>query len=180
MAARSYWDAPVPPLSFADGSPFTGTSVLTDISPGAVKPTPVPEQGSVLRLRAFFEITTTSATPTLTLGFYWGGAAAAAPVAAAAGLAIPASVTAGPGVLEYEGEFRALGASGSIKGQGWVLMPSSLTAFATPVPVPQTAAARTVTVNTSGGLAVTVAALWSSATGTPGITCTHFLSELCG
>lgn len=177
---RSYWVAPVTPLTYTDGTAFTSATTLTDISPAASRPTPVPELGTCLRLRAFCEVTTTSATPTLTLGFYWGGVAAANPVASGAGLVMPASITAGELIIEYEGEFRALGAAGQIYGAGRVFMPSSLTAFATPVPVPQTAAARLVTVSTLTGLQVTVGALWSSVTGSPSITCRHFLAELAG
>lgn len=178
MAPRTYWVAPVPPMNFSDGSAFTGLSLL-DISPVPARPMPNPELGSVLRLRANFELTSGSATPTLTLGFYWGGIAGTA-IASATGIAIPASVTAGPLIMEYEGEFRVLGASGSLKGQGRIYMPASLTTFSTPIPIPQTQAARTVTVNTINGSVITCGANWSSATGSPSITCTHLCIELVG
>jgi hypothetical protein len=176
--ARTYWVAPVPAMGFVDGTPFTGTA-LADISPLPAKPMPVVEQGTVLRLRANLELTTASATPTLTLGFYWGGIAGVA-VAAGAAIAVPAAITAGEVIAEYEGEFRVLGASGSLKGSGRIYMPTTLTAFATPIPIPQTAAARTVTVNTVNGSIVTVGANWSVATGAPSITCTHLHAELSG
>src|SRR5882672_2172367 len=107
MAPRTYWTAPVPSLSFVDGSAFTGTA-LADISPLPAKPMPLPEQGTTLRLRANLELTTASATPTLTLGFYWGGIAGVA-VAAGAAIAVPAAITAGEVIMDYEGEFRILG-----------------------------------------------------------------------
>lgn len=181
MAPRTYWVAPVPPMNFADGTPSTSLS-LTDITPTPVKPMPNPEQGSILRLRAHCEITTTSVTPTLQLGFYWGGTGGVA-IAAGAGLVLAqATMTSCPLIMEYEGEFRVLGASGSLKGQGRIYMPgaTALTTFALPVPIPQTAAARTVTVNTVTGLTVNVGATWSSATGTPSITCTHLCAEMVG
>jgi hypothetical protein len=184
MAARNYWVAPLPPLNYADGSPFTGLSLL-DVSPvpprtvGAAPAQGGPEQGTGLRLRAFGEYTSTSATPTLTLGFYWGGVAGIA-LAGAAGLAVSASAVAWPWYMEYEGEFRQLGASGQIRGSGKLWMPTSLTAYGTATAIPATAAARLLTVSTAVPQAVTVGAVWSSATGTPSLTCYRLSVEMIG
>jgi hypothetical protein len=182
MGARTYWVAPVPPLNFASGTAFTGTSLL-DISPGALLtprqvPALVPELGTTMRVRATGQVTSTSATPTLVLGLYWGGIAGV-PLASLAALAVTASFAAWPWILEYEGEFRALGTSGTIQGQGKLEWPSSLTAWTTQ-PLPATAAARTVTVSTAAAQPVTIGANWSSATGTPSITCDHLSIELLG
>ena len=182
MGARTYWVAPVPPLNFADGSAFTGLSLL-DVSPGALLtprqvPALVPELGTTIRVRAAGQYTSTSATPTLTLGVYWGGVAGVA-LASVAGLAASASGTAWPWWLEYEGEFRALGSSGSVQGQGKLNWPTSLTAWSTQ-PLPVTAAARVVTVNTGAAQPVTVGAVWSSATGSPSLTCNRLSVELLG
>ncbi len=182
MGARTYWVAPVPPLGFADGAAFTGLSLL-DVSPGALLtprqvPALVPELGTTMRIRATGQYTSTSATPTLTLGVYWGGIAGVA-LASAAGLATSASGTAWPWIIEYEGEFRALGSSGSIQGSGVLNWPTSLTAW-TDIPIPQTAAARAQTISTAAAQPVTVGAAWSSATGTPSLTCNHLSVELLG
>jgi hypothetical protein len=182
MGARTYWVAPVPPLNYADGSAFTGLSLL-DVSPGALLtprqvPALVPELGTTMRIKAHGQYTSTSATPTLTLGVYWGGVAGVA-LASAATLAASASGTAWPWLLEYEGEFRALGSSGSIQGIGVLYWPTSLTAWAEQ-PIPQTAAARLVTVNTGAAQPVTIGAVWSSATGSPSLTCNHLSVELLG
>lgn len=176
MAPRTYWVAPIPPMNFADGTPSTALS-LTDITPTPNKPMPNPEQGSILRLRAHCEVTSTSTTPTLLLGFYWGGIGGVA-LATATALVMPI-VTSGPVIMEYEGEFRILGTSGQIKGAGKVYMCTSLTGLSLTA-IPATAAARTVTVSTAAGLIVNVGATWSSATGTPSITCTHFNAEMVG
>jgi hypothetical protein len=180
MGARSYWVAPVPPQNFADGTAFTGLT-LQDISPTPARTIGafVPEQGTGLRLRAFGEYTSTSATPTLTLGFYWGGFGGVA-LAAATGVAISASAVAWPWMMEWEGEFRLLGGTGSVKGMGLLRMGSSLTAFNAEIGIPATQALRTVTVSTAAAQAVTVGANWSSATGTPSITCYRLLLEMVG
>ena len=185
MAARNYYVAPLTPANYADGAAFTGLSLL-DISPTGPTGSQrflggyVAECGTVLRLRAMLSITcTTGGTATLTVGFYWGGIAGTS-IAGAAGIATITGAAAWPFIMEYEGEFRAIGAGGSLVGSGKLYTPASLTTFNTPIPIPQTAAARTIAVNTITNNPLTVGANWSSATGTPSITCNRFLAELVG
>jgi hypothetical protein len=171
---RTYWNAPLPPLNFADGTPVTAIT-LTDASPAPQKifyPGQL-ELGTIVRLSARGEITTSSTANTLTLGFYYGGVAGVA-IAAGAALAVPVSETAVQWWMEWEGEVRALGATGSIKGIGKLHIPGASPGLATDMPtlpIPQTAAARTVTIDTTTQKAVTVGAAWSAATGAPTLTC---------
>ena len=158
MGARAYWTAPILPLMAADGTPVTATS-LTDATPNGVLVGPTTllgcgplELGTKIRLHAQGELTLGSTADTLTLGFYYGGVAGVA-LAAGAALAIGAvSETSAPWEMDYEGEIRAVGTSGSIKGMGTVAMPGSGTGLATVqavYPIPQTAAARVVAIDTT-------------------------------
>jgi hypothetical protein len=188
MGSRTYWVAPAVPLTYASGTPMTASATLTDISPGAtaapkiVGPPYQPDVGVVLRLRATGSYSATTGAANIgTLGFYWGGIAGTSLASTSSTtLTTVTGAAAWPWWMEYEGEFRAISAaSGSIQGQGKLFWPTSLTAWATQ-PVPQTAAARTITVNTIAATAVTVGANWSSTTGTPSITCDHLSVELVG
>lgn len=184
MAARTYWVAPVPPLNIADGTPVTAAS-LTDASPApqVTIPAYLLELGTTLFLRAHGELTIGSTADTLTLGFYYGGAAAATPLASGAALAVVVSETAVPWEMEYYGEVRSLGSTGTIKGMGHIKLPGATTGLATAqtvYPIPQTAAARTVTIDTTSSKIVTVAAAWSATTGAPTITCYDLVVKLIG
>jgi len=186
VAARTYWSAPVGPLTAADGTPVTAAT-LTDATSnvlflGKTIPAGMLEQGSVLRLRARGELTIGSTADTLTLGFYYGGIAGAA-IAAGAALAVVVSETAVPWWMEYEGEIRTTGTAGTIKGSGLIHLPGATTGLATAqtvYPIPQTAAARTVTIDTSLAKVVTVGAAWSATTGAPTLTCYSLSVEILG
>lgn len=187
MGARTYWRAPIPPTVAADSTAFTSTSTA-DVA--FAQPTIVPsglyEIGTRLVLTCSGQYTSTSATPTLGIGFYAGGSAAGVVLASAAALAISASATAWPFIMRYQGVIRSLStavpAAGTIVGQGELLFGSSLTAF-TFTAIPATAAARTASLYTQGTLqqmALTVGGIWSSATGSPTLTINDFTAELIG
>jgi len=180
------WSYPPAPLSPVAGTPVTaaaltaGTPVPPPIIPGgALLP------GSKLRIEADLEMTSTSATPTLTIGFYIGsvgGAIGSATVlVVSAANALTASTTAWPITLRYKGTIRTLSPSaGVIQGTAELLYSTSLTAWAT-TPLPQTAAARTVsTLNTQQNNQLDVGITLSATTGSPSITCTGFYAEVLG
>lgn len=122
------------------------------------------------------------------LGFYIGSVGQAigskTVIAASAALAISASATAWPFILEYDGTLRTLSSSaGVIHGQGiafsWVNV--GLTGTGVPNPMPVTAAARTVsTLNTSQVNEIDVGVTLSSTTGSPSVTVTDLWAELSG
>lgn len=178
MGARSYWSRPVPGFPIADG-PSVTAAALTDGSPTAdpiILPSDILEKGSRLIIDAEGELTSTSATPTVVLGFYYGGTAGVA-LAVTAALAISATETAWPWWIHYEGKIRATGAAGSIKGQGWCKKGTSLTAW-TDTPMPITAALRTVAIDTTARKLLSVGITLSSVTGTPSVVVTDFAAEL--
>lgn len=181
MGARSYWSRPVPGFPIADG-PSVTAAVLTDASPTAdpiILPADLLEKGSRLILDAQGQLTSTSATPTVILGFYYGGTGGVA-LAVSAALAISATETAWPWLLHWEGKVRATGSSGSIVGQGWVKKGASISTWIAETPVPITAALRTVTIDTTARKQLSVGCTFSVTTGTPTLVCTDFAAEIRG
>lgn len=157
---RQYWVAPVPPFSTTDGSINTFTAA-TDASaaPQITIPANFLEVGMTLRISAEGNWSSTL-TPTYTWGFYYGGVAG---IALAIG---PAATTASgaasnPWMMDWWGRVRTVGSSGSIVGQGMQCNPTSLTAWSI-IPVPVTAALRTVTIDTTTAKAITVGAACSA------------------
>lgn len=180
------WSYPPAPLSPVAGVAVTaaaltaGTPLPPPIIPGGAL---IP--GSRLRLEADLEMTSSSATPTLTIGFYIGavgGAIGSATVLVVSSAnAMSASAAAWPISLRYKGIIRTLSSSaGVIQGTAVLNYATSLTAWGS-APLPQTAAARTVsTLNTQQNNQLDVGITLSSTTGSPSVTCTGFYAEVLG
>lgn len=167
------------PQNTADGTANATTS-LADIGPvKALDPDDL-DLSTIVRIRARGEYTCGSTATNVTLGAYYGGAAANKPLAGVSGQALTVSQTSVPWWLEYEGEIRGTGTAGSIKGMGFLKLATSLTAW-TDLPIPTTAAARTVSsLDTTTRQIVTIAASVSQTTGAPTIVCYSMTLELIG
>lgn len=175
-------------------SPVAGAAVTAAaLTAGTPDPPPVipggiMQPGAHLWLSATFEVTSTSATPTVTLGFYAGasgGAIGSANVIAVTGaLAISASASSWEVELVYNGTIRTISKSvGSINGSGrsfsWINV--GITGSPTIGIIPQTAAARTVsTLNTRDPMQLDVGVTLSSTTGSPSVVVTNFWGEITG
>src|ERR1039458_7672905 len=151
------WSAPTaqPNSASVTTSSFT-TAALTDVSPAVCEiPAGMISAGTRIRLHATGNYTATTTASALKWGFYLTQAGSAISATASAALAETASTlavvaTAWPFILDYSGLFNAVAVSqnattAKITGQGYSLLPASLTTFTGPIPMPQTAAARTVT-----------------------------------
>jgi hypothetical protein len=184
----SLWAGPVPPLTYADGA-ANATATAADLSPGGavvgVGKTIYPgmvQQGTIIRLRARGEYTVGTTANPLALGFWWGGTVGTA-IATGTVTPVAASVTSVPWWMEYEGEFRAVGASGSLKGSGFILMPGTSPGLATAMtayPIPVTAALRTVALSTAAAVVPTVSGGFTAITGGSTVTCYSLSVELLG
>jgi hypothetical protein len=174
---RQYWVAPLPPFHVADGTALANSTTLTDISsvPPIVIPANMLEIGSEIEITAFGQFSTTG-TPTLLLGAYYGLVAGVA-LAATAATTTGSAAAAWPWMLTYRGVVRAVGTSGSINGQGRVNFGTSLTASST-VHMPATAAARTVTIDTTAAKAISIGAQWGTANASNTITCNDISVKL--
>lgn len=183
------WRFPLFPLQqAASGTAVTAASLTASGVVDLPQLPPIAVAGSRLCLKATGEITSTSATPTCTLGFYIGSVGQAigskTVIAVSGALAISASAVAWPFIMEYDGTLRTLSSSaGVIHGQGITFWWGNvgLTGTGTPNPMPTTAAARTVsTLNTSQVNEIDVGVTLSSTTGTPSVTITDLWAELSG
>lgn len=171
---RQYWWASIPPFHTADGTALASSTTLTDVStaPQITLPANFLEAGMRVQLDADLTFSTTG-TPTLLLGFYYGAVAGSA-------LAASSAITTGSGAaswsarLRYLGKITAVGSSGSITGHGTLELGTSLTAFSVR-PIPEVAASRTVTIDTTAAKALTVGAQWGTSNASNTITCNNFL-----
>ena len=156
---RQYWVAPVGPLNTADSS-FSTFTTLQSVSqaPGIILPANLLEVGSEVRIVAMGEFSTTG-TPTLQLGLYYGTTATA--LAANAATTTGSGAASWPWRMEYDGVVRSVGTSGTINGQGVLFFGTSLTAW-TVSPIPLTLAARTVTIDTTTAKEIQVGAAWGT------------------
>lgn len=174
--SRQYWVAPVGPLAIADAANNTFTT-LRDISiaPQITLPANTLELGTELELQASGEVSSTG-TPTFTFGFYYGGVAGVA-LAASSAIGVGAGAAAWPWKMRWRGIVRAIGATGSIKGEGVLYLGTSLTAF-TVRPIPEVAASRTVTIDTTTAKAITVGSACGTSNAANSITCYDISAKL--
>lgn len=195
MPAAS-WSAPVPEQSAVSitVSTFT-TATLTDISPlPCLIPAGALNLGTRVRLRAAGEYTATTTASSLTWGFYivnQGVAFTSASALAATASTAAVVATAWPFIIEYTGVIQTLSqnnvnaTTAKIVGQGWSLLPASLTTFTGPIPMPVTAAARTVVqtanaLNTSLNQIVSLGLTVATNTGFSSVTVDELTCELIG
>src|SRR5947207_14588531 len=96
------WVLPLDPQHSAVGTALASTTTLTDISTAPTKKIPANFllQGMVVRMRASGLFSTT-ATPTILLGFYYGAVVGVA-LAASAATTTGTGAAAWPWILEYE------------------------------------------------------------------------------
>lgn len=129
--------------------------------------------GATVRLTAFGTFSNT-ATPTLLLGFYYGGVAGVALCATGA-----TTTTTGaanwPFRMEATATVRTIGATGTIIVQGFADLATSLTAV-TRIPMPATALA-VVTIDTTTAKAVTAGAQWGTNSSSNTLTCHQMIVE---
>lgn len=177
---RTLYVAPYPPLNILAGAAYATSVTLTDVSPAPQVTLPANQldNGMVLRLTAFGLFSVAAATtPTLLLGFYYGGVAGIA-LAASAATATASGVTNAPFRMEYEGRVRSTGTAGSIMGQGWLHLGTSVSAVnVSPLPV---VALATVAIDTTAAKTVTAGAQWGTSSASNTLTCHHMSVELLG
>lgn len=176
--ARQYYVAPVPPSHITDGAAYATSTTLTDVSPApaiAVAANTL-EVGSEIELYAEGQFSNTS-TPTLILGFYYGGVAGTA-IAASGAITTITGATAWAWQMQYRGTVRSVGATGSIQGQGRLYMPASLTQMQAAYAIPATLALRTVTIDTSTAKTFTVGAQWGTSSASNTLTCTNISLQI--
>ncbi len=181
------WRYPLSPIVAGSGTAVTAAALTSGLG-GLPLPQlqPVDRPGGRLIIEAQLEHSSSSATPTLTLGLYIGSVGQAIGsktlLAASSALALSASAAGWPIMLYYSGKFRTLSPSaGVIYGQGWIKQGSALTTFSAAVPFPVTQALRTVSaLNTDQVNELDIGITLSATTGAPSVTVTDFSPEYSG
>jgi hypothetical protein len=192
---NTVWSGPVPPLGIVSATPAVAAAI-TDLSPQQTVIWPgMIQAGSRISLYAAGNYITTGAVTTIVWGFYMnaqGTSLATTPAILAASAAttiISTGSVAWPWQMTYRGVVRSLsgisGTAASIMGQGLLWSPLTLTTLTAAVPIPVTAALRTVAqtatgLNTNTPQTVSVAVTPSATTNITSITCDEFTCELLG
>lgn len=171
------WSAPLNPQNCGvAGTALANSTTLTAIS--AAPQYTLPANFSQLAGATVFRFTaggvfSTTATPTLNLGIYYGDVAGTALVTT--GATTTATATNFQWRLEALATIRTLGSSGTAWTQGIWGLGTSATAM-THLPLPGAAPAA-VTVDTTAAKVISVGATWSAASASNTITCHYFLIE---
>ena len=114
----------------------------------------------------------TTATPTLLLGFYYGAVAGVA-------LGTTGAITTGSGVtnvpwrIHLDVDLWTDGATGTAKTQGICWLGTAVGAWTT-TPIPNTANTSTVSIDTTTSKVLSVGAQWSAASASNTVTCHGF------
>lgn len=129
------------------------------------------EVGSLIRWRATGRFSTTG-TPTLLIGLYYGGVAGVA-VCATAAVTTPSAVTNQTWAFEGEARVRTASATGTILGVGTASNISTVATNMAPATAPAAA-----TIDTTAAKAITIGAQWGTSSASNTITCHNFNVEL--
>jgi len=161
-----YLTEPVGPFHVAAGSAFNTFTTKKSIDPLPVPVIPAGKlrQGSKIHLRAQGEFTDT-ATVNLTMGFWFGTRALAitGDIALSSVISLASSAVAWPWWMEWDGICTQVGVTGTLLGQGQLQLGTALTTFGAEVPVPITAALRSVAgFDSTIERAVGVSATWGT------------------
>jgi hypothetical protein len=171
------------PFPNARGVAANTFTTAKDVSPIALPQIAANELklGTRVELEAFGEFSTTL-TPTLQLEFLLGvapgGLASSGVILAASGAIVTAANAAAfPWHAKWVGVVTAIGAAGVIYGHGILDLGTSLTAF-TPSAMPVTAAARSVTIDTTVAKTFGVGAAWGTSNVANAITVDVFTAKI--
>jgi hypothetical protein len=168
-----YLCEPVGP--FHTGPRVTNTfTTKQDVTPAPVPVIPAGKlrAGSKVHVRASGDYSTTG-TPNLTMGFWYGTRALAitGDLALSSVIVTPSGAAAWPWWMEWDGLCTATGTAGTLVGQGQLQMGASLSTFNAEIPLPITAALRTVsTFDTTIERALGVSATWGTSSASNQIT----------
>ena len=160
------------------GTALANTTTLTDISPApqVVIPANYLYVGQRLRITAY-GIYSTTGTPNLTLGVYYGGVAGTL-LAATAANATASGAASYPWKLSLDIFVRTAGATGTVWCNGQADVGSALTAYTGyALPVSQT---QPITISTVAANALTVGGTWGTASSSNTITCEDAYIETLG
>lgn len=172
MPAQFWTSVITSPNYIADGAALASSTSLTDISPtpNLILPANYLYPGQCLKVVARGRFSTT-ATPTLLLGVYYGAVAGTA-LGTTGAITTTSGVTNVPWRLELDLVVRTVGSSGTAFSEGCVAGISG-TVGVSEVPIPASAPAA-VTIDTTAAKALTIGAQWGASSASNTITCHMF------
>lgn len=169
------WVANVNSPGQGAGAAYASSTTATDVSPAPqyFSQTYGPMYAGQRWRFLAYGIFSNTGTPTLNLGFYYGGVAGVA-------LATTGAVTTTTGASSWWWRMQAylevlsLGSSGAIRCFGWADFPTSSTGV---TPQQMSATGQPVTVNTTTNSALTAGATWGTNSASNTLTCQGFSIE---
>lgn len=163
------WEAVLNVPGEGAGTAYANSSAATDISPTPQLTLPAGYMYIGQRIRVVgYGIFSTTGTPNLTLGVYYGGVAGTL-LCGTGAVATGSGAASWPWRIQAEIYVRSLGSSGTVWANGLVFLGTSLTATSTLwIPNSQT---QPITINTTTANALTVGATWGTASASNTITC---------
>jgi hypothetical protein len=171
-----FWEANVNAPGLGAGTALANSTVLTDIGPAPLYVVPANYMyvGQRWKIRGYGIFSTTS-TPTLLVGIYYGGVAGTA-IAATAAIATGNGAASWPWRIECDINVRTVGSSGTVWANGRFELGTSLTAL-TPYWIPSSQT-QPVTISTTTANAWSIGAQWGTANASNTITCEDYIIEL--
>lgn len=169
------WVATVNSPGEGAGSALSNSTSATDISPAPQYMSQTYGQmyaGQRWRFTAYGIVSTTS-TPTLNLGIYYGGVAGTA-LCTSGNVTMTASASSWWWQVQVFMEVRTVGSSGTVWCQGYFDNPTSSTAVTR---LQMSATAQAASINTTTNSALTCGATWGTASSSNTITCEGFIIE---
>lgn len=157
------------------GAAYASSTAATDVSPAPqyFSQTYGPMYaGQRWRLRAYGIFSNTS-TPTLNLGFYYGGVAGV-PLLTTGTVTTTTGASSWWWLIEAMLEVLSLGSSGTISSYGWADFPTSATAVTRQQ---MSATSQPATINTTTNSALTAGATWGTNNSSNTLTCKGFSVE---
>jgi hypothetical protein len=170
-----FWRSVLNAPGVGPGTALASSTTLTDISgaPQLVLPANYLYIGQRLRMKGY-GIYSTTGTPTLQVGAYYGGVAGTA-LAVTAANSTPNNSAAYPWQVDLDIYVRSVGSSGTVWCNGWAKVGSSLTAMTEyAIPSSQT---QPISVSTTTANALTIGALWGTSSASNTITCEDLYVE---
>jgi hypothetical protein len=172
-----FWESAVNSPGLGAGTALSNSTVLTDIGPAPqyVVPANYLYVGQRWKIRGYGVFSTTTGTPTILVGIYWGGVAGTA-IATTAAIATANSQTNDPWRIECDINVRSVGSTGTVWANGRFELGTSLTAL-TPYWIPSSQT-QPVTISTTTANAWSIGAQWGTANASNTITCEDLIVEL--
>jgi hypothetical protein len=183
---NSSWSNLLDPFPVARGTAANTFTTAKDISPGPDLPVAYGNEfrkGTKVILEAWGEYSTTG-TPTFQLGFAYGitslGGLLSTGITIAANTLAATTTTAAawPWHMRYGGIITAVGTSGTLYGSGILDLATSLVIFGAGIPIPATAAARSIVFNTTVQESLSVFAQWGTSSVSNQVIVDNFVAKI--